>query len=354
MLGRGGVRRAEADPHFRRRPRPCGITIHPGQGCQLGCVYCYVPEMGFPKVARPYGLEPEELAYALLSNPWVVPERTYAAFGSVTEPLLPQVFERTAGYLKAVREWLGLPSQVSTKLVVGEDVARELITADRNLSILVSATSIKWASKLEPRAPEPKLRLLGAATGTGGRFDLFLRPIIPGVTNEGDVRELLSLAKESGFKGVVPGSLRVTPGILSKLREAGVDTAGLVGRVGKLSSGGRQVPISTSDIKEVVKKLAAELGLQYLPSACAANAYSHRIKCFACSFGPCYGTPELRGSEVTEFLEYFRVKAEDVKLRGWVAEVEVRLPSRPLEDLRILGNFLRESLKLKVVLKTPK
>ncbi len=36
------IDRAALDHHARRRPIPCGMTIHTGVGCSYGCVYCYL------------------------------------------------------------------------------------------------------------------------------------------------------------------------------------------------------------------------------------------------------------------------------------------------------------------------
>ena len=38
-------REALRDHHAKRPPRPCGITIHTGIGCPLGCAYCYIYDM---------------------------------------------------------------------------------------------------------------------------------------------------------------------------------------------------------------------------------------------------------------------------------------------------------------------
>jgi len=47
LIGAEAAGRARRDHHARRPPRPCGMTIHTGIGCSMGCIYCYVPDMGF-------------------------------------------------------------------------------------------------------------------------------------------------------------------------------------------------------------------------------------------------------------------------------------------------------------------
>jgi len=363
VLGPRRARKAAKDPHARRRPRPCGITVHPGQGCSLGCLYCYVPDMGFPAKPRPYHLSGEELAYALAINPHVVPGRTLAAFGSVTEPFLPGIAEKTLEYLKAVNEWLGLPCQVSTKLVISKELAAELARAEPRLSILISATTASKAKTLEPSAPPPQERVAGGgnAVSAGLRADLFLRPLIPGVTSEDDVRELLHLAKQYGLKGVVAGSLRLTLTNLRRLGSVGANVGELL-RSAKLRQPpkpGSQIPVSATHLKEFVKVEARKQGLQYLPAACAANILSHKLNCYLCRWGPC-GTPpsniNVFVEGITEFVnELLRPRRLEVLLDPQRLEILVRLEIRGGGDtLRLLKTysvFLSDFCKVRVTLR---
>ncbi|MDK2384540.1 MAG: radical SAM protein, partial [Candidatus Korarchaeota archaeon] len=211
MLDPEERREAERDPHARRRPRPCGLTIHTGTGCSYGCVYCYVPDMGFPMRPRPYPLAAEQLAYAVAINPYVAVGRhgTLLALGSVTEPLLPETRDRALAYIEALRGFLGNPAQLSTKAYIDAELAGELAGRDPSISILVSLSTLRMASRLEPGAPSPRERLegIGNASRRGLHVSLFLRPIIPGVT-EADAPAIMHGARVRGARGVVMGSLR--------------------------------------------------------------------------------------------------------------------------------------------------
>jgi len=312
ILSENSKKKASRDPHSRRKPRPCGITIHPGHGCVFGCIYCYVPDMGFSSSeVKPYPLSSLELVYALSLNPYVVPERTLAAYGSVTEPLLPKLVNKTLSYIRDVWKWLRLPSQISTKEIISEDIAKKLKNYEPRISILITIISINKSKILEPRAPDPLLRLKGAkiASSIGLRVDLFLRPIIPGITDK-EYMDILKLAVSHGMKSVVTGSLRVTQGIIDRLKKSGICIDTIVSRLTRSPKGkSDQVPISTSDIKLRVDEYAKRLGMNVMQSACAANILSHDMGCRLCNFGPC-GTKFYKPSEreLREFLEYLGVK----------------------------------------------
>ena len=62
------------DPHARRLPRACGITIHTAIGCPNACLYCYIQDMGFEfKEAKPYPLNEIQIVIALLANEYFLP-----------------------------------------------------------------------------------------------------------------------------------------------------------------------------------------------------------------------------------------------------------------------------------------
>ncbi len=284
---------ARRDHHAHRPPIACGMTIHTGIGCNYGCLYCYVPDMGFPMKPRPYPLTGEQLAYALAVNPHFVPGQwgTLLAFGSVTEPFMPETRRRALEYLEATRRWLGNPQQVSTKTPLeGPDYEAFKKSAERNISVLVTIVTLRYARILEPAAPPPEKRyeLIRRLSRDGYHVSLFLRPIIPGVTSE-ELDEILSRAAEAGARAVIPGSLRVTPGILRRLKAAGIPGYGeILRRLPRRPRNGRdQVVLHMSDLKRLAAEKARRYGLRVLPSSCSANIEAHGLACWVCRWGPC-------------------------------------------------------------------
>ena len=311
MLSEEERRAAERDGHAVRRERPCGITVHTGVGCDYGCVYCYIADMGFKPPARPYPLTPLQLAYAIARNPHVAVGEwgSLVSVGSVTEPFLPKTAELAASYLEAIHRWLRNPIQISVKGVAPDHVLKRVAAV--NPSVLVTITTLRRWRTLEPGTPSPEERLEMAAklVKMGVKVTLFLRPIIPGVTDV-EAREILAAARDAGIETVVPGTLRVTPRIVKSLAAVGVD---LSGRVPRLRGPREQIPIRGTDLKQRVAKAAEELGMKVLPASCAANIWAHDQACATCSFGPCGDVrklPRVEARHVEEYLEAKGVRAE--------------------------------------------
>lgn len=354
---------ARKDHHSRREPIACGMTIHTGIGCNYGCIYCYVPEMGFPLQPKPYPLNGLQLVYALLLNPFFVPGPygTMLAFGSVTEPFMRETIGKTLEYLQETHRWLSNPTQISTKSYIDLDLASTIHrTTDPHISFLVTITTIRYSKILEPNAPPPNLRFetMRNLSRHGIHVTLFLRPIIPGVTNI-DLEDILSRAAASGARGVVPGTLRITPGIIRRLRAAGIDVKPILARAPRMPKNSRdQVPIRISDLKEEVRRLAAKYGLKVFPSSCSANMDSHSTACWACKWGPCGSPSELpvvREEDVTEIVELLiGEKAYLVRLTG--NTIVVFLGSKPKKRLRdkVFVHWLSTLTKRRVIVQRGK
>ncbi len=308
IVGKEGVERARRDHHSRRAPRPCGITIHTGRGCTNACLYCYAMDMGFPRIDEPYPLKVEELVLALAMNPFVIPKRTFAAFGSVVEPLLPNTAGYTLQCIEAVAKRLRLPCQISTKMLLSEELLKRMSRAEPRISLLVTIVTWSYAKVLEPRAPEPEKRIetLRRASAVGIKASLFMRPIIPGITDR-EAPIILRACLSVGVTSVVLGSLRVTLGVLRRLENARIDVSEIVRRLPRRPRDPRdQVTIRARDLKHRVAAIAKSLGFTIFETACQANVWSHGEYCAACDFGPCgdYSSePRLTESDVDELLE---------------------------------------------------
>ena len=327
------VEEASRDHHAHRPPIACGMTIHTGIGCNYGCLYCYVPDMGFPMKPRPYPLRGEQLAYALAANPYFVPGPwgTLLAFGSVTEPFMPETRSRAFEYLDATRRWLGNPQQISTKTPLqGSDYEEFLRSAEPRISILVTVVTLRYAKILEPGAPPPEERLEFAKrlSRDGYHVSLFLRPIIPGVTDR-ELDDIMKAAKQAGVRAVIPGSLRVTPGILRRLQASKVVPMDeVLRRLPRRPQSSRdQVVLKMKDLKDRAAAAARKHGLRVLPSSCSANIDSHRIACWACKWGPCGDNnllPRVDREGIRDAFEALGVKPTRINITGNVVEVFVK------------------------------
>ncbi|BES81427.1 radical SAM protein [Pyrodictium abyssi] len=323
------LREARRDHHTRRRPIPCGMTIHTGIGCNFGCLYCYVPEMGFPLKPAPYPLSGLQLVYALLTNPYFVPgsSGTLLAFGSVTEPFMEATVEKALEYLEATWRYLGNPQQISTKSILSGEYLEDFTKkADPRISVLLSMTTIRYASVLEPGAPSPEERFQFASelARRGVSVTLFLRPILPGVTDR-ELDDIMRRARDAGIRTMVPGSLRVTHGILRRLRASRiVDTTLIERRLPRPPRGGRdQVTIRETDLKELAARVARRYGLAVLPSSCSANIVAHRLACWACKWGPCGSTLEPpEDNEVAEAAEVLGCRRARARVKRNMVYVE--------------------------------
>ena len=312
------------DHHARRRPRPCGMTIHTGIGCTLRCTYCYIEDMGFKWNVTLYPLTGTQLVYALVSNHYFVPGKngTLIAIGSVTEPFLPQTKEKAFEYIEAISEYLGNPIQFSTKMALTSEDAKRLKQSDPGISPLVTIITIKYHKKLEPYAPSPSMRFeaIKNLAQAGLKPVLFLRPIIPGVT-EHEYTELLERARRSGAIGVVAGSLRVTPLILFRLKSIGIQVDEIKKRLPRIPRKHEQVALYAEDIKRKILDYAVKIGLLPFPEACMANIYTHEAICWKMKYlNPRLSSARLLEPDeniIVEAAKHLGLRANKVKRHGF-------------------------------------
>ena len=354
-LSEAEAEEARRDPHARRVPRPCGLTIHTGRGCGYGCLYCYIWDMGLGGPPTPYPLKGLQLAYALAINPAVALGANGAllAFGSVTEPLQLETVGKTIEYLSSISRELGNPIQLSTKAYVSKDLARRMRSACRKASMLVTVVTLSLSKLLEPGAPSPPKRFesIRNLVEAGFHTSLFLRPILPGLPVEGLV-EVLEKARGSGARGVVLGSLRVSSGILKRLKAAGYPYLDdLLRRLPSEPRGRRQITLREADLKKMIAKRAEAVGLRVYPSACAANIDAHELGCAACKMGPCGDldkVPSFDIESLRKLSKRYSLEILAVAEEGFKITLKLRGPRKPALQFR---EFVKALTKREVVLR---
>ncbi len=289
--------RALNDPHSKKPPRWCGITVHFTVNCPFRCAYCYIEDMGFSfNDPRPYSLSGKELAYALLSNPTFLLGRTgtLLAIGAVSEPFI--FFNEALDKISWLAR-LGNPIQFSTKQYISSSLAQKLanISLEYNapISPLITIITLQNYDALEKYAPPPEKRFdsIKNLRDAGLRPVLFLRPIIPGV-NLNEIEKIVRKAKDSGAVGVVVGGFRVTTKILERLESEGINTREIKARLKKIDDVQRNVPLPEK--KNILRQIRV-VGLIPWASACCANSWNANVPCPSACFisGPCTKCPNM-------------------------------------------------------------
>ena len=256
------------------------------------------------------------------------------AMGAVCDPFHPDLAGKTLDIMRAVASFLGNPTQFSTKMPIGPELAKE-IPRGLPVSPLVTIITLEKAGELEPKAPGPEERLktISILRKEGLKPMLFLRPLIPGLV-EDELDDLISEAKHHGAVGVVVGALRVSRPILRRLSKIGLDGP-IRARLKKEPPVGGLVPVPSRDLKEMAMRVAREKGLLAFKAACCANAYVAGVPCadLCWARGFCSNCPNkcleklppVEEKAVREALEKaFGLEAREVSLEGLRLLVEVR------------------------------
>ncbi|MEM1825998.1 MAG: radical SAM protein [Desulfurococcaceae archaeon] len=317
------VEKALKNSLSRRKPRPCGFTIHTGIGCVFKCIYCYIEDMGFPWSIKKYSLNGYEIVYSLLSNPYFIPgeKGSLIAIGSVTEPFHPLTIDTTIDYIDKIAKYLKNPVQFSTKMYIDNNMAKLILDKDPGISPLITIVSLKKHRLLEPYAPTPEKRFesISNMRKNGLKPFLFLRPIIPGLIEE-EFENIIDKSIEYGAVGIVTGSLRVTESILNKFIKTGIDVSELIKRLPKKPRGREQVSVYTSDIKEMIAKYARKHGLIFFTEACMANLYTHGYSCWKMihlGYDTGVKPKQPSKSSVYEIASALNISVEDIKLSDY-------------------------------------
>ncbi len=355
------IKKVEKDYHSKKSPYPaCGMTIHPAVGCSSKCVYCYVPHNNV-KISP---LNGQEMAYSIIRSPYFFPGKngTFLAFGSITDPLLPAVRSKTFDIINEIYQTFGNPIQISTKQVLTWDEMSESIGEILNQICLLVSCSTTYSSDLEPFVPsfQHRMNFIKELRTRGTKSFVFLRPIIPGITNK-NTDELTNMIKNVNPLGVVLGSLKLNQPTFERLQNT-IDSIEINNRLQSKKLGKGFQYVFTNDIKQNLSNQIHNLGLQPFHSACCANAVTHNVVCVnACWKNPqictkcsnqCFSQklPEIPSTEeIQEFIitwlgkqNYIQINHDLRKISLYVkASAAVRIGVK-----RVLETLLRAKVQL--------
>ena len=225
---------------------------------------------------EPYPLSGYGIAYALLNNRHFIPGRdgSLIAIGSVSEPFHPLLVKRTVEFLEAADRFLRNPTQFSTKQFIDEGLAGRMASLKLPINPLITIVTVEKLGVLEPRAPplEVRLKTIENLSNAGLKPMVFVRPIIPGVTDV-EARVIGELAASHGAVGAVIGTLRVTRRIIERLSKV-MDVGPILRRLKRTPRPGEQLAIRGADLKMRVREELERAGLKVFDQACVANAYN--------------------------------------------------------------------------------
>ena len=220
-------------------------SINPYIGCEFGCAYCYAREThrwtleraanhrDAPEAAREAArlpiAESFERRILVKENAAEVLERTLdparmgddaVVIGSATDPYQPaeQRFRITRQVLEVFLAHEGLRIGIITKSALVARDAELLAALSRRHKVTVhfSIASLDRAllRQLEPRsaAPHARLRAMSTLSALGVSTDVFIMPILPGLTDDSDaLLALMRAARDAGAEGITGGPLRMGP-----------------------------------------------------------------------------------------------------------------------------------------------
>jgi DNA repair photolyase len=214
---------------------PFEWTINPYRGCEFACKYCYArytheymeldggefeKKIYVKKDAAALLAQDVSRKYSYSSEKSDGQRPDHIAIGTATDPYQPA--EREYGVTRACLEELakreGLSVSIITKsnqIVRDIDVLKKL-AARSSLQIDITVTTLRprLARLLEPRAPQPKLRLAAVTElrRAGLLAGLSASPLLPGITDgEGELEAVAAAAKEAGARWFFSGVLFLMP-----------------------------------------------------------------------------------------------------------------------------------------------
>src|SRR5438067_10587825 len=210
---------------------PFTWTINPYRGCEFACKYCYARytheymeldgseferKIYVKKDAAPLLAWDVAHKYSYTSEASDGARPDHIAIGTATDPYQPA--EREYGVTRACLEELAKREGMSISIITkSNQIVRDIDVLQRiaersALGVDITITTLRagLTRLLEPRAPQPNLRLtaLKQLTEAGLAVGVSASPLIPGITDrEGDLEAVAAAGEEAGapwfFSGVL-------------------------------------------------------------------------------------------------------------------------------------------------------
>jgi DNA repair photolyase len=205
---------------------PFDWTINPYRGCEFGCQYCYA-RYTHEFMGMADGRDFESKIYAKAAAPEILRRELRKldragriAIGTATDPYQPaeRRFARTRAILEVFAEEKGRHLSITTKSdLVARDIDLLREVARRNVlavNITITTLNRRLARLMEPRAPQPDLRLAAvrALTDAGIAAGVFPNPILPMITDSDESLDALAAAaSQAGAQYFGGGPLFLMP-----------------------------------------------------------------------------------------------------------------------------------------------
>jgi DNA repair photolyase len=214
---------------------PFEWTINPYRGCEFACKYCYArytheymeldggefeKKIYVKKDAAALLAQDVSRKYSYTSKKSDGERPDHVAIGTATDPYQPA--EREYGVTRACLEELAKREGMSISIITkSNQIVRDIdvlqkIAARSSLQIDITVTTLRprLARLLEPRAPQPKLRLAAVKElrGAGLQVGVSASPLLPRITDgEGELEAVAAAAKEAGAQWFFSGVLFLMP-----------------------------------------------------------------------------------------------------------------------------------------------
>src|SRR5690349_9351373 len=214
---------------------PFEWTINPYRGCEFACKYCYArytheymeldgaefeKKIYVKKDAAPLLAWDVAHKYSYTSEASGGARPDHIAIGTATDPYQPA--EREYGVTRACLEELAKREGMSISIITkSNQIVRDIDVLQRiaersALGIDITITTLRagLTRLLEPRAPQPNLRLAAVKQlrEAGLAVGVSASPLIPGITDrDGDLEAVAAAAQEAGAQWFFSGVLFLMP-----------------------------------------------------------------------------------------------------------------------------------------------